>query len=125
MNINTNTNADQEEKISGLIERVTYHNLENGFCVLKLAVKGKKDLVIVVGHLATACVGEFIYGVGQWRNDKYHGLQFSAKFLKTTAPTSLEGIEKYLASGLIKGIGPVYAKKLVKAFGKEVVDSRI
>ena len=59
---------------------------------------------------------------GSWQNDRTHGLQFRAQFLKTTAPTSIEGIEKYLSSGMIRGIGPVYAKRLLKAFGDKVFD---
>ena len=57
-----------------------------------------------------------------WQNDRTHGLQFRAQFLKTSAPTSLEGMEKYLASGMIRGIGPVYAKRLIKVFGDKVFD---
>ena len=65
----------------------------------------------------------FITASGEWVNDRTHGQQFKARFLKTSAPTSLEGIEKYLASGMIRGIGPVYAKKLVRAFGEKVFDT--
>jgi ATP-dependent exoDNAse (exonuclease V) alpha subunit len=66
--------------------------------------------------------GEWITASGVWLNDRNHGLQFKAHFLKTSAPSSIEGIEKYLGSGMIKGIGPVYAKRLVKMFGKDVFD---
>ncbi len=110
------------ENISGLVERVTYHNLDNGFCVLRLQVRGRKDLTTLVGHLASITPGEFIHASGYWRQDKQHGLQFGASHIKATPPTSIEGITKYLASGLIKGIGPIYAEKLVKAFGDGVFD---
>jgi len=66
--------------------------------------------------------GEFVQASGTWVNDRTHGVQFRASFLKATAPTTVEGIEKYLGSGMIRGIGPVYAKKLVRAFGEAVFD---
>ena len=95
-----------------MIERVTFHSEETGFAVLRIKVKGRRELVTVVGALANANAGEWITAQGNWVQDKEHGLQFKATFLKCSPPTSREGIEKYLASGLIKGIGPVYAKKL-------------
>ena len=114
------TLSSSSENLSGLVERVTYHNPDNGFCVLRIQVKGKKDLLTVTGNASTISAGEFIQATGQWHHDRHHGLQFKAQFLTATAPTTLEGIEKYLGSGLIKGIGPVYAKKLVKAFRENV-----
>ena len=114
------TTSSSNENLSGLVERVTYHNQDNGFCVLRIQVKGKKELLTVTGSASTISAGEFIQASGQWHHDRLHGLQFKAQFLTATAPTSLEGIEKYLGSGLIKGIGPVYAKKLVHAFGEAV-----
>ncbi len=110
------------ESITGLVERVTYHNLENGFCVLRVVVKGHKDLVTVVGNLSAISAGEHVQASGIWIHDRQHGRQFKAQFLNSTPPTSLEGIEKYLGSGMIKGICPVYAKKLVEAFGEDVFD---
>ena len=111
-----------KEVLAGLVERVTYHNVENGFCVLRARARGHRDLVTVVGHAATIAAGEWITASGEWLNDHTHGQQFKAKFLRTSAPTSVEGIEKYLGSGMIRGIGPVYAKKMVKAFGEKVFD---
>jgi len=104
------------------VERVTFHNPENGFCVLRVKARGQKDLITIVGRVAMITAGEFIQASGSWVNDRTHGQQFRAAFLKTSAPTSLEGIERYLASGLIRGIGPIYAKRLVRAFGAEVFD---
>jgi exodeoxyribonuclease V alpha subunit len=111
-----------EEAITGLVERVTYHNAENGFCVLRVNVKGHKDLVTIVGNLHMISAGEFVQATGSWIHDRQHGNQFKAQFLKSTPPTSLEGIERYLASGMIKGVGPVYAKKLIAAFGENVFE---
>ena len=115
--------SSTQEVLAGLVERVTFHNTENGFCVLRAKARGHRDLVTVVGHAATISAGEWVQLLGSWINDRTHGLQFKAGFLKATQPTTLEGIEKYLGSGMIRGIGPVYAKKLVRAFGDKVFDT--
>jgi len=114
--------SSTQEVLAGLVERVTFHNGENGFCVLRTKARGHRDLVTVVGHAATISAGEWITASGEWINDRAHGQQFRARFLKTSAPSSIDGIEKYLGSGMIRGIGPVYAKKMVKAFGEKVFD---
>jgi exodeoxyribonuclease V alpha subunit len=101
---------------------VTFHNAENGFCVLRVKARGHRDQVSVIGHAATISAGEWITASGEWTNDRVHGQQFRARFVRTAAPTSTDGIERYLASGMIRGIGPVYAKKMVKAFGEKVFD---
>ena len=110
------------EILSGSVERITFHNAENGYCVLRAKVRGQRDLVTVIGHTAAIGAGEHIEVSGIWVNDRMHGLQFKADTIRTTVPTTLEGLEKYLGSGMIKGIGPVYAKKLVIAFGQDVFD---
>ena len=110
------------EVLAGLVERVTFHSKESGFCVLRVKARGHRDLVTTVGHAAMISAGEWITASGVWVNDRNHGLQFKAHFLKTHAPSTLDGIEKYLGSGMIRGIGPVYAKRLVKMFGKDVFD---
>ena len=114
--------TESVEILAGLVERVTFHNEENGFAVLRVKARGKRDLVTVVGHAAGIAAGEFIQASGDWSNDRQHGLQFRARFLKAMPPTTIEGIEKYLGSGMIRGIGPVYAKKLIRAFGEKVFD---
>ena len=111
-----------EEVLAGLVERVTYHNVENGFCVLRAKPRGRRDVVTVVGHAATIAAGEWIAASGQRVNDRTHGQQFKARFRRTSPPTSAEGIEKYLSSGMIRGVGPIYASKLVRAFGEKVFD---
>src|SRR3954462_2058330 len=111
-----------QEVLAGLVERVTYHNAENGFCVLRAKARGHRDLVTLVGHAATIAAGERITASGDWINDRTTGQQFKARFLRTSLPDSAEGIEKYLSSGMIRGVGPVYAKKLVRAFGEKVFD---
>ena len=114
--------SSTQEVLAGLVERVTYHNAENGFCVLRAKARGHRDVVTVVGHAAAIAAGEWITASGEWVNDRTHGQQFKARFLRTSPPTSAEGIEKYLSSGMIRGVGPVYAKKLVRAFGEKVFD---
>jgi exodeoxyribonuclease V alpha subunit len=110
------------ELLSGLVERVTFHNEENGFAVLRVLVLGRRDLVTVVGHMAAVTPGESVQATGEWTQDRVHGPQFKATWLRTAAPTSAEGIEKYLASGLLKGIGPHFARRLIAAFGTSVFD---
>jgi exodeoxyribonuclease V alpha subunit len=111
-----------DDALSGLVERVTFHNEETGFCILKVKVQGRKEPVAVLGSLPSVAPGEWITAQGTWEKDRDHGIQLKAHTLKTQPPTSLEGIEKYLGSGMIKGIGPVYATKLVKKFGDKVFD---
>lgn len=108
------------ESISGLIERVTFFNEENGWAVLKVKAKGHRDQVTVIGSLPSVSPGEWVTAEGRWIQDREFGLQFKAEMLNSTAPTTKEGIEKYLGSGMVKGIGPVYAKKLVAKFGEEI-----
>ena len=108
------------ESLSGLIERVTFFNEENGFAILKVKTKGHRDPVTVVGSLPSANAGEWVTAEGRWVQDREFGLQFRAEILTSTAPTSREGIEKYLGSGMVKGIGPIYAQKLVARFGEEI-----
>jgi len=117
----SNTETDREV-LAGAIERVTFHNAGNGFCVLRVKARGHRDLVTVVGHAAVISAGKWVTAAGDWVNDHTHGQQFKARFMRASAPSSIEGIEKYLASGMIRGIGPVYAKKMVKAFGEKVFD---
>jgi exodeoxyribonuclease V alpha subunit len=108
--------------LAGSIERVTFHNASNGFCVLRIKARGQRELVTVVGHAAEISAGEWVTVSGTWVNDREHGQQFKAAFLRSSPPTTAEGIEKYLGSGMIRGIGPIYASKLVAAFGAVVFE---
>ena len=109
------------ENLSGTIERITFHNMDSGYAVLRVQVRGKRDLTTIVGTMTSVVAGEYIEAVGDWVNDRDHGLQFKATELKTTPPHTVEGIAKYLGSGLIKGIGPKYAKKIVELFGERTL----
>jgi exodeoxyribonuclease V alpha subunit len=100
-----NPETSTQEVLGGLVERVTFHNAENGFCVLRAKARGHRDLVTVVGHAATISAGEWITASGEWINDRAHGQQFKARFLKTSARSSIEGIEKYLGPGMTGASG--------------------
>jgi exodeoxyribonuclease V alpha subunit len=118
----SNQRDHDREPLSGLVERVTFHSSDTGFCVLRVKVRGHRELVSVIGSAASVQPGEFIQCSGRWDNNRDHGMQFRTTFLKVMPPNSIEGIQKYLGSGMIKGIGPHFAKKLVKAFGEDVFD---
>ena len=110
------------DDLQGLVERVTFHSEDTGFCVLQVKVRGSRDLATVVGSSAAVNPGEQVDCRGAWVNDTTYGLQFRATDLKVIPPNTLEGVEKYLGSGLIKGIGPHFAHQLVKAFGGDVFE---
>ena len=116
MNATTPERRPATEEISGLIERVTFHNDGSGFCVLRVKARGQREETTVVGSLPSVTAGEWLSAEGWWVRDKEHGLQFKASSLKTVPPTTSEGIERYLGSGLVKGVGPILAKKLVGRF---------
>jgi exodeoxyribonuclease V alpha subunit len=110
------------ETITGVVERITFHNLDNGYVVLKVRAPRHRDFITVVGTLSSVVAGEYISGIGSWIIDKTHGSQFKATELRTTPPQTSEGIVKYLGSGLIKGIGPAYAKRIVAVFGDKTLE---
>src|SRR5471032_1999334 len=110
------------ENLTGLIERVTYHNPENGFAVLQVKVKGREDLVPLIGTTTSVTAGEHVEASGRWVIDREHGQQFKAAELKTTHPASAEGIEKYLASGAIRSIGPKLAAKIVSVYKEKTLE---
>ena len=110
------------EHLAGLVERVTFHNPDNGFCVLRLKVKGERELMTLIGHTPSVTPGEYASASGNWVTDREHGRQFRAVFVRISPPNTLSGIERYLGSGMVKGIGPIYAGRLVQAFGTGVFD---
>src|ERR1700746_2022700 len=95
------------EEIAGLVERVTFFNPESGFAVLRVKVRGQRELVTVLGSLPSVNAGEWLTARGCWVRDKEHGLQFKAQVVKAVPPNTSEGVERYLAGGFVKGIGPV------------------
>ncbi|MDF7799211.1 ATP-dependent RecD-like DNA helicase [Pontiellaceae bacterium B1224] len=110
------------DKLDGQIERVVFRNEENGFCVLRVKVRGHKELITVTGTAPTVNPGEWLAADGEWLTDPRHGQQFKASGMRMSQPDTLAGIEKYLASGMVKGIGKEYAKRLVQTFGRDVFD---
>jgi exodeoxyribonuclease V alpha subunit len=115
------------EQLSGVVERITFSNEQSGFAVVKIKSKGFPDLVTLVGTLATVRVGSTIRVSGEWRMDTKFGRQFAAASFEETVPATLAGLEKYLGSGLIKGIGPKFAKLIVRTFRNDtlqVLDER-
>ena len=105
-----------------VVERITYQNPENGYSVLKVKVRGYNDLVTLVGNLLEVPVGSVLLCRGEWKVDKRYGSQFVAATWEETMPATVYGIEKYLGSGLVKGIGPRFARAIVQRFGTETID---
>jgi len=108
--------------IYGYIERITYYNEENGFMVAKLQEQGKRDLITIVGNLATVHLGESLKLTGKWVQNKKFGEQFHVDLFETVAPATLIGIQRYLGSGSIKGIGSVLAERMIQKFGLETIE---
>ena len=109
-------------RLSGQIERVTYTNEENGYTVVQVKVPGRRDLVTVVGNLMSPTPGEFLKMHGKWSSHPKFGEQFKLQHYQATVPATIYGIRKYLGSGLIKGIGPEMAKRIIDRFGKQTLD---
>ncbi len=110
------------DQLFGIVERITFQNEENGFTVAKLKSPRKSDLVTIVGTFPGLQPGESLRCVGKWKVNASHGMQFEVETYHLEAPSDLIGIQKYLESGLIKGIGPKYAKRIVEAFGLQTLD---
>jgi len=115
-------NTQDLERLHGTVERVTFHAEETGFAVLRVRVPGMRELATVVGRAASVHPGERVEAEGRWIRDRAHGMQFQADDLRVVAPSTREGIERYLASGMIHGIGPRFARRLVEAFGERTLE---
>ena len=122
-----------EDQISGSVERITYYNEENGYTVLRLKpdsrgmlpfkyASGRQELITVVGNLPELNPGEWLKLMGRWTNHPKHGRQFQAEMCEQTLPATTEGIKRYLGSGLIRGVGPVMAERIVNKFGDQSLD---
>ncbi len=114
--------SDPQSRLAGTVERVTFHNEESGFAILRVQVAGRSEPVTLKGHVATVQPGEVVEAEGAWVSDPNYGRQFQAETVRTSAPASAEGLRKYLGSGLIEGIGPKYAERLVEKFGEQIFD---
>ncbi len=122
-----------KDQISGSVERITYYNEDNGYTVLRLKpdsrgmlpfpyVSGRQALITVVGNLPELNPGEWVKLTGGWANHAKHGRQFKAEMCEQSHPATTEGIKRYLGSGLIRGIGPVMAERIVDKFGEQALD---
>ncbi len=112
----------QLEQLQGQIERITFTNEETGYTIAKVRVYGRRDLITVIGNIVNSTPGEIIKMKGRWGSHPKYGEQFKIIFCQTTTPASVHGIEKYLGSGLIKGIGPVMAKRIVEMFKEKTLE---
>ena len=109
------------DTLRGIIERITYHNEENGYTVAQLTPDGASYTVPVIGNMLGLNVGESVLLTGAWVAHAQYGRQFKADQVRTVLPATIAGLEKYLGSGLIKGIGPVTAKRIVRKFGLDTL----
>lgn len=122
MRMNPHAPPAPSETLTGLVERVVYHTEETGYCILKVIPKGRRETLSLIGKAPRVVAGEQFEAKGHWETTRDYGAQFKADKLKLTRPDSSDGIEKYLGSGLIEGIGPAYAKRLVKKFGSAIFE---
>jgi exodeoxyribonuclease V alpha subunit len=114
--------STQYESLTGVVERLTYHSQESGYSVARLKAVGNRDLITIVGSFANLQAGQTLKLVGTWREHPKYGAQFQVTQYQETKPATITGIEKYLGSGLIKGVGPVTAKRIVAHFGLDTLD---
>src|SRR5258708_14079919 len=115
----------QNETVEGVVERVTYYRDETGYSVIRLrphTFRGNQDLLTVVGNMPELQPGESVRLTGIWTSHREHGKQFRAISVEQMVPSTLEGLKRYLGSGLIKGVGPVTAKRIVDHFGLKTMD---
>src|SRR5262245_26760560 len=113
---------ENQQTINGSVERVTYHNDQNGYTVLRLLVQGHSEPVTVTGNFSSISPGESLRLTGWWTTHPQYGDQFKAVEYAVLRPATIMGIQKYLGSGLIKGVGPVTAKRIVEHFGEQTLD---
>src|SRR5215471_8967967 len=116
------TLASSTEVLAGLVDRVTFHNSDNGFCVLRVKARGQRDLITLVGHAAMISAGEFVQASGSRINNRTHGVQFKASFLKAAAPTTVDVIEQ--EPGRLReatGIGPKRAERIIAGWAEQKV----
>lgn len=116
------TSSTRYESLTGVVERLTYHSQESGYSVARLKAVGNRDLITIVGSFANLQAGQTLKLVGAWREHPKYGAQFQVTQYQETKPATITGIEKYLGSGLIKGVGPVTARRIVAHFGLETLE---
>jgi exodeoxyribonuclease V alpha subunit len=122
MSSNSSPGQPPTEPLQGVVERITYHSEESGYTVARLKAPRVSDLVTIVGNFATIQAGQTLQMEGTWREHPKYGAQYQVTQYRETKPATLTGIEKYLGSGLIKGVGPVTARRIVAHFQLETLD---
>jgi hypothetical protein len=118
--------ASTREVLAGLVERVTFHNAENGFCVLRIKARGHRELITVIGHAAVIAAGEWVTASGEWVNDRTHGQQFKSRFMRTSAPTTaldLELAERTVIADTVGETACIFLAGLYRA--EQVIAERI
>src|SRR5579875_818514 len=110
------------DQIEGTIERITFHNEENGYTVARLLPEGARDVVTILGNFSNPVVGESLICHGTWTRHPQWGSQMQVQRYEVIRPATAFAIEKYLGSGMVKGVGPVMAKRIVAKFGEEALD---
>jgi exodeoxyribonuclease V alpha subunit len=110
------------ETLRGTVERVTFHSEDTGYCILKVLPEGRSDIVALIGKAPRVVPGEHVEALGTWERSRDFGPQFKASELRLKRPDSMDGMERYLASGLIEGIGPSFAKRVIKKFGSKTFE---
>ena len=122
MSVMSTTSTPQLESIEGIVERITFHSDESGYTVARFKVPRTADLITIIGNFAQIEAGQTLKLSGLWRDHPKYGQQFQVTQYRETKPATLTGIEKYLGSGLIKGVGPVTAKRIVAHFSLDTLD---
>ena len=120
--MSSNNNYQRNETITGVVERITFTAEDTGYTIARLQVTGQQDLLTITGNFANLQAGQTLKLSGYWKNHPKYGLQFCVLNYEETKPASITGIEKYLGSGLIKGVGPVTAKRIVKHFALDTLN---
>ncbi|MBO0793624.1 MAG: hypothetical protein J2P36_22100 [Ktedonobacteraceae bacterium] len=120
--VSARPNRPPAEYVQGIVERVTFHSEASGYTVLRFHLPGERELVTATGSFPEIHAGQTLRLMGFWREHPKYGRQFQCLHAQEIKPATLTGLEKYLGSGLIKGIGPVTAKRIVKHFGLETLD---
>lgn len=115
-------NGKNMETLNGILERIVYENPDNGYTIGRFSARGQSELVTIVGNLASIYAGESLVLNGEWVNNPKYGRQFQVEKYETILPANIAGIKKYLGSGLIKGIGPKMASRIVNKFGMDTID---
>jgi len=116
------SSSPASQTLDGTLERITFQSEDTGYTVARLIAKGYPQEITVVGQMSGINVGESVHLLGRWTNHPQYGRQFEVSTFTVAYPATITGIQKYLGSGLVKGVGPVTAERIVNHFGMETLD---